>query len=139
MIISFRRQENGHLLRLQVHRDLGWHQSQRGRIAGWFAHADSPEAGKPGAHEGPVSQEVPQEPQQIATGLVLGEQLAKEVPGQPNKHKPQGAQLARQSVGKGQQVQELREPSCPVSKHAATNENSTMKIEKTAPKREEFF
>lgn len=37
---------DGDLVRLQVHRDICRHQSQRGRAAGRHPHADTPQAGE---------------------------------------------------------------------------------------------
>lgn len=38
-------QTNGHSVRLQVHRDVGDHQLQCGRITGWHTDADTTEVG----------------------------------------------------------------------------------------------
>lgn len=47
-ILLFRRGQGiGDFVRLQVHRDVGWHKSQCGRVAGRTPVADSIETRKP--------------------------------------------------------------------------------------------
>lgn len=72
----YRGKVHGDVLRLQVHRDIRRHQSQRRRAAGRPAHANTSEAREPREDPGDVSEKVAEESQQVPAGLVLGEQLA---------------------------------------------------------------
>jgi hypothetical protein len=56
-MIDCRGKIDGDVVRLQVHRDICGHQSQRGRTAGRNPHSDPLEIGKPGEIEGSVPQE----------------------------------------------------------------------------------
>ncbi|CAD1472088.1 unnamed protein product, partial [Heterotrigona itama] len=107
--VSTEGEMHGDVLRLQVHRDVGGDQSQRGRASGGVADANSAEAGESGENEGPVSEEIAKEAEQVAGGMLVGEQFAEEVSGESDERELEGAEFTGEGMGERQQVEELRE------------------------------
>lgn len=116
--LFFSRQTNGHPVRLQVHRDVGDHQLQRGRTAGGHTDADPAEAG-PAAGARRVAFLVHAQTVQVAVGQLRTD--VQEVPGLAHVYQPPGEGAVEQGVGQRLQVQVVRKPARPLTK-IRTNE-----------------
>lgn len=113
-----RGQSHGHRVRLQVHRDLCRHQPQRGRTPGRDLDADTPEVREPGAQQGPfpqeeLLQEKPQ-PEQVAGfrhrhADRKRAELPEKIQGVQDVGQSESQESVGKSLGKGQQVQVVRE------------------------------
>lgn len=104
----FSRKANGDPIRLQVHRDVGDHQLQRGRTTGRHTDADPVEVG-PAAGTRRVPDVVDAQTVQVAVGQLRSH--VQEVPGLPDVDQPPGQGSAEQSVGQRLEVQIVREPA----------------------------
>jgi hypothetical protein len=125
-MIDCRGKIDGDVVRLQVHRDICGHQSQRGRTAGRNPHSDPLEIGKPGEIEGSVPQEelVEEESEQEQVSGFRDRnadgkrpKLAEEVQGFAHIGQPQSQEFAGEGLGEGQQVEIVRKSARLVNSH----------------------
>jgi len=93
--VCCRGKEHGNIVRLQIHRNVRWHQSQRRRAACGDPHTNPAEAGEPGAREGSLQEEelFPEEKQeQVSPGRSGGPQTVSRL---QNLNQPQGEKSPR--------------------------------------------
>lgn len=98
---------DGHRVWLQVHRDLCWHQPQRGRAPGGYPDTNPAQAGRAAGGAAVLHKE--------ALAVTHGRRPGlSEVPGTADIRQSQGEGASEQGLGAGLQVQELRELARPL-------------------------